>query len=106
MLNNPMLLPVNIFRSVMDPRVSPLRHLRPAQRFQAMAVLGFMWSTIFCFGAGAWLYYGELVVFHLLIAFGTLVTGLTFRSASQQPKTYRDYPAEDGTARYDDVWGA
>ena len=24
----------------------------------------------------------------------------------RQPKTYRDHPLSDGTARYDDVWGA
>lgn len=30
--------------------------------------------------------------------------GLTFRQASRTG-TYRDHPAGDGTARYDDVWG-
>lgn len=97
--------PVGVFRSIMDPRVSPLRHLRPALRFQVMCVLGFMWTSIFCFGTSAWVYYGELAVFHILLAFGTLVTGLTFRAASQRSKSYRDFPASDGTARYDDVWG-
>lgn len=106
MIKHPLALPVEAFRWVMDPRVSPLRHLAPAQRFQAMAVLGTMWTTIFCLGTSAWLYYGELLMFHLLLAFGTLMTGLTFRAASKRPKTYRDYPIEDGTARYDDVWGA
>lgn len=106
MSNNIMMVPVHIFRSVMDPRVSPLRHLAAAQRFQVMAALGTMWTTIFCLGVGAWLYYGHLLVFHLLLAFGALVTGVTFRSASRQVKTHRDYPAQDGTARYDDVWGA
>ncbi len=99
-------LPVNIFRLVMDPSVSPLRYLPAAQRFQVMCVLGMMWTTIFSIGTGAWIYYGELVIFHTLVAFGTLVTGFTFGSASQHTKTYRDYPAQDGTARYDDVWDA
>ncbi len=106
MLRNTLELPVDAFRSVMDPRVSPLRHLPSAQRFQIMCVLGTMWTTIFCLGTSAWLFYGELIIFHLLLAFGTLVTGLTFRSASQKGKTYRDFPETDGTARYDDVWGA
>jgi hypothetical protein len=97
---------VSAFRWIMDPRVSPLRHLTPAQRFQVTAVLGMMWTTIFCLGTSAWLYYGELMAFHLLLAFGALATGLTFRSAAKQAKTHRDYPREDGTARYDDVWGA
>ncbi len=98
--------PLAAFRFVMDPRVSPLRHLAVAQRFQVMAVLGTMWTTIFCLGTGAWLYLGELIVLHLLMAFGTLVTSVTFLAASRQVKTYRDFPASDGTARYDDVWGA
>lgn len=97
---------VGVFRAVMDPDVSPLRHLRPAQRFQAMCILGTMWTTIFCLGTSAWIYYGELVIFHILLAFGTLVTGITFHSVSKKTQTYRDFPEKDGTARYDDVWGA
>lgn len=106
MIKRAISLPIDAVRWVLDPRISPLRHLAPAQRFQVTAVLGLMWTTLFSFGASAWLYYGELVVFHLLLSFGTLVTGLTFRSAAKQVKTHRDYPLEDGTARYDDVWGA
>ena len=106
MLKSILLMPVNVFRFVMDPRVSPLRHLPPAQRFQVMCVLGLMWTTIFCLGAGAWLYYGQLVIFHVLVALGAMVTGMTFHSASKKAETYRDFPAMDGSARYDDVWGA
>lgn len=69
-------------RMVFDPRVSPLRHLRPAQRFQVMCLLGMMWTTFFCLGLGIWYLYGELIVFHVLMAAGTLVTGLSFRSAA------------------------
>ncbi|MBM4223682.1 MAG: hypothetical protein FJ167_02590 [Gammaproteobacteria bacterium] len=90
----------------MDSNVNPLRNLPAAQRFQVMAMLGTMWTTVFCAGAGAWLWYGELMVFHLLVACGFLLTGFTFSKAQQQsPATYRDYKANDGTARYDDVWG-
>ncbi len=96
---------ISAFRHIMDPRVSPLRHLPSAQRFQVTCVLGTMWTTAFCLGTSAWLYYGELVIFHVLLASGTLATGLTFRSASRHSKTYRDFPAADGTARYPDVWG-
>lgn len=106
MVSKAILVPVSAFRSVMDPRVSPLRHLPIGQRFQVMCVLGTMWTTIFCLGTSAWLYYGELVVFHILLAFGAFATGATFRSASQQARTYRDFPLPDSTARYDDVWGA
>lgn len=95
----------SIYRAIMDADINPLRNLRPAQRFQAMLFLSVMWTTIFSATAGAWAIYGELMVGHVLIAFGFMVTGVTFHRASQVA-TYRDCPAEDGTARYDDVWGA
>lgn len=94
-----------IYRLIMDSERNPLRHLPPAQRFQAMVLLSIMWTTIFCAVAGLWFWFGELVVGHLLLALGTLVTGYTFRQA-ETPRTYRDHAASDGTARYDDVWGA
>jgi hypothetical protein len=43
-----------------------------------------MWSLIFCAGTGAWLWYGELVVFHVLVALGVLVTGMTFHGANRK----------------------
>jgi hypothetical protein len=43
-----------------------------------------MWSTIFCAAAGAWFWYGEVVVAHLLVAAGFVVTGLTFRAAAHR----------------------
>lgn len=94
-----------LFRAVMDSNVNPLRTLPPAQRFQTMVFLSIMWTTVFCAGAGAWYWYGQLIVLHVLVAFGFLVTGLTFHRASRVT-SYRDHPLQDGTARYDDVWGA
>lgn len=96
---------LSLYRSVMDSNVNPLKKLPPAQRFQAMVMLSIMWTTIFCAGAGAWLWYGELIVLHVLVAFGFLATGLTFHRARSSVATYRDHPLKDGTARYDDVWG-
>lgn len=95
----------DFYRFVMDPERNPLRHLMPAQRFQLMTLLSMMWTTIFCAAAGVWYLYGELVVVHLLLALGVLITGITFRNA-RRSGTYRDHPVTDGTARYDDVWGA
>lgn len=91
------------YRSIMDASANPLKDLPPAQRFQIMTLLGLMWTTIFCTGAGAWIWFGQLIVFHLL-AGGLAVTGVTFEQV-RLVKTYRDYPAEDGASRYDDVWG-
>ncbi len=99
----------SLYRSVMDPSVNPLRTLPPAQRFQIMSTLAMMWTAIFCTATGAWIWYGELIMGHVLVAVGFLVTGLTFRNAGNvadaSRATYRDYPAGDGTTRYDDVWG-
>jgi len=95
----------SMYRAIMDSDNNPLKNLPPAQRFQVMVFLSIMWTTIFCAGAGAWLWYGELVFLHVLVAFGFLATGLTFHRASSVA-TYRDHPRKDGTARYDDVWGA
>lgn len=71
------------YRAVMDPAVNPLRNLRKGQQFQAMSSLGMMWTIIFCAGTGAWLWYGQLVVLHVLVALGIIVTGSTFRRAQQ-----------------------
>ncbi|MEK9796201.1 MAG: hypothetical protein VW713_05560 [Alphaproteobacteria bacterium] len=55
--------------------------------------------------AGLWFLYEELVILHMLFATGIALTGATFHSA-RKLGTYRDHPQRDGTARYDDVWGA
>jgi len=95
----------SIYQAIMDSNVNPLRMLPAAQRFQVMLFLSMMWTTIFCAGTGAWLWYGELMIAHVLVVLGFFVTGLTFYRASISA-TYRDFPAKDGTTRDDDVWGA
>lgn len=94
-----------MYRAIMDSNVNPLRNQPAAQRFQIMLFLSVMWTMIFCAGSGAWLWYGELMIAHVLVALGVVVTGLTFHCA-KPASTYRDFAAEDGTACYDDVWGA
>ena len=96
------------YRLVMDPNVNPLSALSPLRRFQLMSYLSIMWTAIFCASAGAWAWYGHLMIVHILVALGLLATGWTFQSARREARhatTYRDYPRSDGTARYDDVWG-
>lgn len=95
----------SIYRSIMDSSRNPLRALPMMQRFQIMLVLSMMWTAIFCSAIGAWFWYGEIVIAHVLVAVGFLITGLTFQRASAEA-THRDYPRRDGTAHYDDVWGA
>ena len=98
---------ISLYRSIMDSNVNPLRGLPQAQKFQTMLFLSVMWTNIFCLSAGAWIWYGELIVFHVLVVTGIVVTSLVFRQASKSTayRTYRHYPLKDGTARYDDVWG-
>ena len=96
---------LSIYRSLMNENENPLQALPPAQRFQLMLGLSVMWTTVFCLMAGAWVWYGELMIVHILFALGFAVTGITF-AFSRKSSTYRDNPAADGTARYDDVWGA
>lgn len=96
---------ISIYKFIMDSNRNPLKNLAPAQRFQIMVYLSMMWTTIFCASAGAWVWYGELIAGHVLVAAGFLVTGITFHRASLV-KTYRDHPRDDGTSRYDDVSGA
>jgi hypothetical protein len=94
----------SMYRALMNSNENPLSALPPAQRFQLMLWLSVMWTTIFCLMAGAWLWYGELMVAHILFALGFATTGVTF-ARSRQVATYRDNPSADGTARYDGVWG-
>ena len=98
-----------IYRNVMDSDRNPLRALPPAQRLQAMIILSVMWSTIFCLTSANWFFYGELVVGHVLVILGIAITAMTFRAASSRKQRsvagYRDHPLNDGTSRYDDVWG-
>lgn len=94
------------FNLVMDPDINPLMKLPLAQRFQIMVVLSIMWSTIFTVSIGAWYLYGIMVTGHILVLLGVVATVMVFKTAAKrQVRTYRDYPRDDGTARYDDVWG-
>ena len=103
---------ISIYKATMDSDSNPLRGLPRAQQFQIMPYLSVMWTTVFCLASGAWFWYGELVMAHVLVALGFLITGLTFHRAKtgahqvETTRSYRDYPAPDMTARCDDVWGA
>jgi hypothetical protein len=96
---------MHLLRLVMDPQHNPLWRLAPAQAFQIMLGLSVMWTIIFSAALGLWLFYAHLVLGHVLVLGGILVTSMVFRKASRV-QTYRDHPLPDGTARYDDVWGA
>lgn len=89
---------------VMDDSKNPLQRLPKVQRFQIMVFLSVMWSTVFCLAIGSYAFWGTLVLGHVALASGVLITGLTFRAVKK--RTHRDlYQNKDGTAKYDDVWG-
>ena len=95
----------DFYTVLMDPAKNPLSGLPKVQRFQIMTYLGIMWSTLFTFGIGYWAIYGQLVVFHVLLALGVTFTATTFFEARQQ--SHRDViKRADGTPMYDDIWGA
>lgn len=96
---------MNWYRLIMDSEHNALSRLAPFQRFKIMVVLSVMWTTVFCAGFGLWFLFGELIAAHLLLATAILLTGFTFQQ-TRRIETYRDHPIADGTARYDDVWGA
>ena len=73
-----------IYNNVMNSNKNPLSALPPAQRMQTMIILSVMWSTIFSLSTGAWLFYGELVVGHVLVIVGIGITAMTFHDASKK----------------------
>ena len=78
---------LQIYNNIMNSSRNPLSALPPAQRMQAMIILSVMWSTIFSLSTGAWLFYGELVVGHVLAVVGIGITAMTFHDASKKNPT-------------------
>jgi hypothetical protein len=75
------------YARIMDADRNPLWRLPPAQRFQTMIYLAIMWTTIFCAAFGLWFWYGELIVAHMLVAFGFVLTSTTFTGAKRSAMT-------------------
>tara|TARA_R110000824_G_scaffold390142_1_gene586481 strand:- start:357 stop:650 length:294 start_codon:yes stop_codon:yes gene_type:complete len=75
---------LQIYNNIMDSEHNPLSALPAAQRIQAMIILSIMWSTIFSLSTGAWIFYGELVVGHVLAVVGIGITAITFHDASKK----------------------
>ena len=86
MIAIPILLPTirNNNALIMDAGRNPLRSLPPAQRFQTMIYLSIMWTTIFCAAFGLWVWYGYLVVAHMLVILGFVLTSITFAMSGRK----------------------
>jgi hypothetical protein len=77
-----------LWTAIMDANSNPLMRLPKTVRFQLMAVLALLWSTIFCVSAGLlfWLP-GYILVHIVLIAIGIFGTRWAFNSAEQTAKS-------------------
>lgn len=102
------------YRLIMDPDVNGLWRLPKMVRFQFMSMLAFMWTAIFTVWTGWISLFGPSAVAHLILLVGIFFTADVFRRANQrrqkqwQPVHHRDAlrNKSDGTALYDDLWGA
>ncbi|MAJ92928.1 MAG: hypothetical protein CBC23_007490 [Rhodospirillaceae bacterium TMED63] len=68
----------------MNENKNPLTTPPKAQRFQLIVVVYVMWTTIVYLGMGSWRRWRELVVVHVGVAVGVLITDLTFEQAGSQ----------------------
>lgn len=103
-----------MYSLVMDPEINPLRALPRLVRFQYMIILAYMWSTIFTLWSGYFALFGPSLIAHTAIVVGVFFTADVFRRARNSPYRYAHVPTHrdamknphDGTALYDDIWGA
>ena len=72
------------YGAIMDPDRNSLRVLPPAQRFQIMVYLSVMWTTIFCAVFGLWYWYEQLIIGHVLVVLGIVLTTITFSRAGRK----------------------
>ena len=79
------------YNAFMYDEYNPPRQLCPVQR-QVMASFSVMWTMLFWLMVGFWVYFGELLIFHLLFVLGFSVIGLIFSKESPE-----SYPAITGT---------
>ena len=93
---------------IMNVDKNPLSNLPKTTGFQIMTVLSFMWSIIFTMSIGSYMLFGPTVIAHVLVLIGIFFTADIFRRAGGKAMTHRDAMRnkKDGTALYDDVWGA
>ena len=91
---------------------SKYRKFEPANRALASSVRSLNWNLSRLTGyvevalarALVFICYG--IAFSMLPAFAlAAVVKSSGYVVRRNPKTYRDHPLDDGTARYDDVWG-
>ena len=99
----------NMYASVMDENVNPLRTLPKIVRFQLMITLATLWSGVFAIWSGMIALAGPSMLVHSILLIGIYFTADIFKMADKKSPSnhlaaYRD--PKDGCSRYDDLWGA
>ena len=96
------------YNVIMDPEQNPLRALPKTVRFQYMLLLSYMWSGVFALWTGLTFVFGPTLFAHTVILLAIFFTADVFRYARLQARSPRDLMRNqsDGTALYDDMWGA
>lgn len=97
-----------MYAVVMDPDRNPFWALPPKVRLQYMIILSYLWSAVFTIWIGAPILFGPTVIGHAAVLIAVFFTADVFRRARQQALSHRDRmrDSRDGTALYDDLWGA
>ena len=95
------------YKIIMDPDTNPLRTLPKIVQFRLMAILAFMWCSVFTIWTGWIALYGPSVAAHLVLLLGVFFTADVFRRAGQRTGNHRDAMKNprDGTVLHDDIWG-
>ena len=96
------------YDSVMNEERNAFSRLPKTTRFQLMTVLAVFWSAVFTISFSAYHYFGATVVAHVAVLLAVFFTADVFRRTREGRFHHRDAMrrASDGTARYDDLWGA
>lgn len=77
---------IGIWKSIMDSRYNPLKHLDLAGRHYAMQLLAWMWSMIFSISFLSIFQFGIVWLSHVFIIGGIFVTYAVFtRAARRRP---------------------
>ena len=93
---------------VMNDEQNAFSSLPKKTRFQIMTTLSFMWSAVFTVSIGSHMLFGPSVIAHVAVLLAIFFTADIFRRARGHAFHHRDAMRDprDGTARYDDLWGA
>ena len=93
---------------VMDEEQNAFALLPKVTRFEIMTVLSLMWSVVFTAFIGSHIVFGPTVIAHIVVLLAIFFTADVFRRAEKKIMHHRDAMRNkrDGTAMYDDLWGA